>query len=110
GVQFLDRRNNLDSLWDGVLVGRLGKEEQLLPELSLEAARHKKWRKGSVENWAEQSHRAAVKIVYGKLAPPGSDGVVTLGTEYEHIADQWIKTQLEKAGSRLARVLNASSH
>jgi len=63
-----------------------------------------------VENWAEQSHRAAVKIVYGKLPPPGSDGVVTLGTEYEQMADPLIKTQLEKAGLRLAKVLNMALH
>ena len=107
-VQFLDRRTNLHSLWDGVLVGRLGTEDQLLPGLSLEAARRKKWRKGSVENWAEQSHKAAVKTVYGNLPAPGSDGVVTLGTEYEHMADALIRTQIEKAGLRLARVLNSA--
>jgi nuclease S1 len=107
-VQFFDRRTNLHSLWDGVLIDRLGTEDQLLPELSLEAARHKKWRKGSVEKWAEESHKAAVKIVYGKLSVPGSDGLVTLKADYEQFADPLIKTQLEKAGLRLARVLNTT--
>ena len=105
-VHFLDRQTNLHSLWDAVLVTRLGTEDQLLPELSQEAARHKKWRKGTVENWAEQSHKEAVKIIYGKLPKPGADGVVTLGTDYERIADPLIKVQIEKAGLRLARVLN----
>src|SRR5664279_6309823 len=61
-----DRPYNLHSLWDSGLLdampkmptGAVPKEELLLPQYSLESARHaKKWSKGTVEDWAEQIHK-----------------------------------------------------
>jgi nuclease S1 len=73
-----------------------------------------------VRDWAEQCHKAAQKTIYGRLpnapkmpsapvaaalppAPP-----VTINGAYEHKADPLIAEQIEKAGVRLASVLNAS--
>src|SRR5262249_31378046 len=81
-VQVFDRITNLDRRWDGGMTTRLGTEDMRLPELSREGARHKKWRKGSVEKWAEESHKRAVEVVYGHLPKAGEDGVVTLGADY----------------------------
>jgi hypothetical protein len=70
--------------------------------------RAKKWGKGSVEAWAEQSHKAAQKVVYGKLPKAPAGGQVTVDAAYERLADPVIKEQIERAGARLAALLNAT--
>jgi len=108
-VMFFDRRSNLHSVWDSGLLGRMGTEDQLFPELSKESARHrKKWAKGTVADWAEQAHKASQKVVYGDLPKASGDAPIALGADYEKLADPLVKLQIEKAGARLAAVLNAS--
>ena len=109
GVRVLvfDRQTNLHSTWDSVLLGHMGSEQQLLPGFSRDAGRHaKKWSKGAPEGWAEQAHKASQKIVYGRLPKVAAGASVPLGPEYEKKADPLIRLQIEKAGDRLARVLN----
>jgi hypothetical protein len=106
-VVLFDRPGNLHGAWDSGLLGRMGKEEDLFPVLLKEAEKHqKKWSKGTVADWAEQSHKAAQKIVYGKLPPEPKGTPEPLGEAYEKTADPLIRAQIEKAGDRLARVLN----
>jgi hypothetical protein len=108
-VVFFDRQTNLHSVWDSGLVGRLGTEDQLFPGLSKESARRaKKWSKGTVEDWAEEAHRASQKVVYGKLPKVAAGTPVPLGAAYEKVADPLVRVQLEKGGARLAAVLNAT--
>jgi S1/P1 Nuclease len=103
-VQFFDRTTNLHSVWDSGLLSRMGTEEQLFAQLSPDSARHaRKFSKGTVDEWAEQSHKAAQKIVYGKL--PKATPVV-LNAAYEKTADRLVRRQIELAGARLAAVLN----
>ena len=103
-VQLADRRLNLHSLWDGALLARMGNEDQLAASWTADSEKHfRKWSKGSVEDWAEQSHKAAQKVVYGKLA---AGAPAPVGAAYEKAADELIRLQIEKAGARLARVLN----
>jgi hypothetical protein len=105
-VMFHDRRTNLHSLWDSGLLGRMPPEEQLFPVWSQEAARrHKKYAKGTVTDWAEQSHKAGVKMVYGKL-PKAEGAPLDIGSAYETAAAPVIREQIERAGARLAQVLN----
>jgi hypothetical protein len=106
-VVYKDRKTNLHALWDSGLLGSMGKEDELFPAYSAESARHaKKWAKGSVEDWSEQGHKAAVKIAYRKLPKAEKGAPVTITAEYEAKADPVIRLQIEKAGARLARVLN----
>ena len=106
-VVLFDRPGNLHSAWDSGLLSRMGKEDDLFPALLEDARKHrKKWSKGTVADWAEQSHKAAQKIVYGKLPPEPKGTPEPLGASYEAAADPLIRTQIEKAGDRLARVLN----
>jgi S1/P1 Nuclease len=110
-VVFHERPTNLHSLWDSGLMNRLPPEDQLFTELSRESARHaKKWSKGTVNDWAEQSHKVARKMVYGMLpkAPVPAGTPIAITAEYETKADPLVKEQLEKAGARLAAVLNAT--
>jgi hypothetical protein len=106
-VMFGDRPQNLHSVWDSGLLAKIGKEDDVFPALSADSMKHRKrWARGSVESWAEQAHKDAVKITYGKL-PKSADGKpVAITAAYEAQADPLIKLQLEKAGARLARVLN----
>ncbi len=103
-VDFNGRKLNLHSLWDSALLARMGSQDQLVTVWSQDSARHaRKWSKGSIEQWAEQSHKAAQKVIYKKL-PAGNPVVVTAA--YEKTADSLIREQIEKAGARLATVLN----
>jgi len=107
-VVFNGRNMNLHSLWDGGLLGQIGKEDDLFPTWSADAAQHaRKWSKGSVEDWAEQCHKVSVKVVYGKL-PKTADKTkpYVIDAAYAQKADPLIKDQIEKAGDRLARALN----
>jgi hypothetical protein len=106
-VMMFGEPRNLHSTWDSGLLGRMGKEEDLYPVLLKDAEKHyRKWSKGSPMDWAEKTHKAAQKIVYGKLPQSAAGTPVTITAEYESRADPLIRVQIEKAGDRLARTLN----
>jgi hypothetical protein len=106
-VQFGDRPMNLHSLWDGALLGKLPKEDDLFPVWSAEAKKHyKSWSKGTVEDWAEQNHKVAQKVTYGLLPKEPAGTPEPIDATYEKKSDPVIRVQIEKAGDRLARVLN----
>jgi hypothetical protein len=123
-VVFNNHPGNLHSLWDGGLLQAMGTEDSLYPKLLRDAERHRKsWAKGTVRDWAEQAHKAAQKTVYGKLPKPAAaapaqafaDGgqttpppAVAITAAYEQRADPVIAQQLEKAGVRLAFLLNST--
>jgi hypothetical protein len=107
-IEFDGRQSNLHSLWDSGLLRKIGTEDALFPQLSQASESHrKKFAKGTVRDWAEQSHKLAQKVVYGRL-PKGPEGSVrVIRADYERRADPLIEQQLERAGARLAAVLNA---
>jgi hypothetical protein len=106
-VEFFGKRTNLHSVWDSGLLSRMGSQERLFGRLLTESESHaKKWSKGTVEDWAEESHKAAQKVVYGRLPKVAPGTPVPIGAAYEKKADPLIRAQLEKAGARLAAVLN----
>jgi hypothetical protein len=107
---FFGRNSNLHSVWDTGLLGRMGTEDSLFATFSkdLTKKRARKWGKGTVYAWAEQSHKAAQKVVYGKLPKAADGGQVNVDAAYEHLSDPLIKDQIEKAGARLAMVLNTT--
>jgi hypothetical protein len=102
-----DRPYNLHSLWDGGLLSDMPKEDVLFAQYSKDSAKHaRKWAKGTVEDWAEQSHKIAQKVTYGKLPKVAAGAPEPIDAAYEKAADPVIQLQIEKAGARLARVLN----
>lgn len=106
-VVLFDRPGNLHGTWDSGLLRRMGEENDLFPSLLKDAEKHeKKWSKGTVADWAEESHKAAQKIVYGKLPKQSQATPAVIGSDYEKLADPLIRVQIEKAGDRLARYLN----
>jgi len=106
-IVFQDKPGNLHSLWDSGLLARMGKEDDLFPGLSAASARsHKKFAKGTVSDWAEQAHKLAQQMVYGKLPKAAAGAPVAITADYERRADRVIQLQIERAGARLAAVLN----
>jgi hypothetical protein len=106
-VEFSGRKTNLHSLWDSALLARIGTEDQLLPALAAASMRNRrKWSKGTVEDWAEQTHKASQKVVYRRLPLAAGNAPRVISAAYERAADPLIESQIEKAGARLARVLN----
>jgi hypothetical protein len=109
-ADFFGKPMNLHSVWDSGLLARMGNEDELFAAFSrgLTPKRQKRWARGTVEQWAEEAHKASQKIVYGKL-PKVEDGAPEpIGEAYERAADPLIRQQIEKAGARLAEVLNAT--
>jgi hypothetical protein len=109
-LDFFGRNSNLHSVWDSGLLGRMAPESELFAAWSkdLSNSHAKKWGRGTVRDWAEQSHKAAVQVVYGKLRRDGSGGLTTITPEYEKFADPLIRQQIERAAARLAATLNAT--
>jgi hypothetical protein len=107
-----ERPSNLHSAWDTGILERMGKEDDLYPALLKEALKNRrKWSQGTVESWAEESHQAAVDTTYGKLPVKPVAGTpnttpIPLDAAYQQAAIPVIRTQIEKAGDRLARLLN----
>jgi hypothetical protein len=110
-LQFFGKPGNLHSTWDGGLLGRMGTEDEMFAKLNaqLTPGSAKKWSKGTVENWADQVHKLSMKVTYGKLPKAPSDGgPIVITEQYEKAARPVIDEELEKAGARLAYVLNTT--
>jgi hypothetical protein len=124
------KAKNLHSLWDGELVNAINPDDRALTaELEKDLARMKPGRQealsaGDAEEWAWESHQLARKLIYRKLripeqpdifpakcseAPAGiSKMSLRIQTSYIRSMKPVVERQLEKAGLRLARVLNES--
>jgi hypothetical protein len=108
-VHFNGRDTNLHSVWDSGLLSRMPSEDQLFAGYSPEAKhRAKKWAKGTPADWADEIHKKSVKITYGKLPKAAAGVIVPLDGKYEKAADSLLREQIEKAGVRLAFILNTT--
>jgi hypothetical protein len=109
-LEFLGRPTNLHSLWDSGILARMGSEDVLFADLNQELSpkRAKSLAKGDVKKWAEQSHRQGQVVVYGKLPAAQAGKATPLNEAYQEQAVPVVREQLERAGARLAKVLNAT--
>jgi hypothetical protein len=109
-VRFLGEQTKLHSLWDSGLLAHMPAEDQLFATLSqaITPERKAEWSSGTVEQWCNESFRIAQRTVYGLLPPAGNTGQVAAGQSYQSMAEPVVELQLEKAGVRLAAVLNES--
>ena len=91
-----------------MLLSRLPDEDALFNTLSeaITPERRAEWSRGSVEDWAGDSFQVARKMVYGGLPYVPAGEPPQLGEAYERAADPVLEQQLEKAGVRLAAILN----
>jgi len=107
-LDLFGHNTNLHSVWDSGLLGRMPSQDTLFAQMSkdLTDGRAKKWGKGTARDWAEELHAASVKVVYGKLPKAPAGGEIHITPQYEKAADRLIRQEIEKAGARLAAVLN----
>lgn len=107
-VHFFGGHRNLHKLWDIGLVEALDRNgENYAARLddAISESEINLWEKGTPEDWALETHAIGVKIYAG--IPRG--GIPELGSDYLHSAAPIIDQQLQRAGIRLAYILNQLS-
>jgi hypothetical protein len=104
------RRTNLHAVWDVDTVRALGRgPEEISVQLEREItpANMHMWQMGNGLDWALESFRIASREIYGKLSGPGGmDAPIILPRDYPTAESAVARQQLQKAGVRLAWVLN----
>jgi hypothetical protein len=101
----MGRRTSLHAVWDwGILAPAVAGDERAY---ALRLARSitpddiARWRGGAPTAWANESYRTASLLIYGEWPGP-------LPASYEELALPIANVQLERAGARLATMLNAA--
>ncbi|HEY6293872.1 MAG TPA: S1/P1 nuclease [Terriglobia bacterium] len=105
-VIFGGRPDNLHWVWDtGLLQHINGDERSFSRELQgrITDEEQESWKQGSVADWALEAHRLAQTAVY---RPLGRKNPAVISSAYERQADPVVELQLERAGTRLAYVLD----
>lgn len=105
-VIFDGHPDNLHWIWDTGLVEDIDRNPRTFAaelENRITAQDRKKWARGSIEDWALEAHKLARTVAYGDL---GNSNPAVITQSYERSADPVIEIQLEKAGVRLAYVLD----
>jgi S1/P1 Nuclease len=110
-VEFLGSHTNLHGLWDSGLFRTLPGEDELLATLeqAITPDRAAAWWSGTVEQWAGESFALAQSTAYGLLPTVGKGETVSLDSWYSLMAQPVVEEQLEKAGFRLAAILNTKA-
>lgn len=96
----------LHKLWDHIIeVKDSKKPEELYRSLNrnINQEKIKKWQHGSIEEWALESYKLAKTTIYQGL--PDGKAVISLPKDYYYKMRPLAEEQLEKAGIRLAMVL-----
>ncbi len=103
-------RKNFHAVWDTDVVNALGDdpgavaatlERQITPE------EQRQWSRGSVVDWSNQSFQIAKTQIYSTLpGTGGTDAPIILPPDYPQREADVTRTQLERAGVRLAVLLN----
>lgn len=105
-VTFLGQQTNLHALWDSGMLAVVGMGDERAYALrlvkSILPARLIQWRGGTAADWANESYGIA-RLIYG-----GSHEARALQLFYEEDFLPVVNVQLEKAGVRLAAMLNAA--
>lgn len=108
------RTTNLHSYWDTGLVSQMGADPVALAnqlQARITPAQKAAWQAGDARAWALESFAVARSVVYWPGAPAGCDQnapPVDLPSGYDATAKPAIVQQLQRAGVRLAWVLNRS--
>lgn len=104
------QQKNLHAVWDVDVVEALGRDQRTVAAAlghQITAAEIGNWSKGSVVDWTNETFRVAKTQIYPAL--PGTratDAPVFLRSDYAKREGNITRTQLERAGVRLATLLN----
>jgi hypothetical protein len=105
-LMFFGANANLHSVWDTLLIEHIDPDTESYAKRLDDALTDSNiiaFENGTVEDWALESHAVAQKLAYAAL-PAGE--AFDLGANYSQAAAPAIDLQLQKAGIRLAFVLN----
>jgi hypothetical protein len=105
-VTFFGEDANLHSLWDTLLIERIDSNPESYAKRlnsTLTDSDISTFERGTVEDWAVETHAVAVKVAYRAL-PPGQDP--TLRQDYFQAVAPAVDLQLRRAAVRLALILN----
>jgi hypothetical protein len=98
---------NLHAIWDSDLIASAHRQQEAyVAALSRLPAPLARLQAGTFADWASQTHQVARDVAYRDLPPPDSSGVVQLSDDYAVRCRPVMELQLQRAGARLARVLN----
>jgi hypothetical protein len=100
---------SLHHYWDVELVRSLGSEPAAVAaslRARISAAQRRRWSRGSVAAWAEESFAAGNRYAYEPLGFADGSGRYVLSGSYIEAAQLAVATQLSRAGVRLAVLLN----
>jgi hypothetical protein len=104
-VVFMGLSTNLHAVWDSGIIGPAvkGNERAYGVRLvqSITEEQRQRWSEGSIISWVNEGHEIAAQIIYKELPHTG-----TLPDNYVTRALPVVNEQLERAGVRLATVLN----
>jgi hypothetical protein len=106
------RTTNLHSYWDTTLVEAMGADPVVLAgklRAQITPAEKRAWEKGDPKAWAMESFGVAKAVAYTVGSAPGcpADAApITLPAGYQEAGEKAAAIQLERAGVRLAMVLN----
>jgi len=107
-------RTNLHAVWDNYVVRNLGTKDDAVAirlEAEIQSADQQRWKSGSVIEWVNESFQIARREIYsgtGSFTSPTPGAVVILPEDYARDKRAIVRMQLEKAGVRLAWVLNSA--
>ncbi len=107
------RAPNLHAYWDGSVLEPLGASPAAIAaqlDANITPAKVAAWSAGNVRAWAMESFELAKSVTYDLPSKPTCDeyGSVTLSAVYRQRAETVAGEQLEKAGLRLAAMLNGA--
>ena len=105
------RTGTLHHFWDTEFVRMLGTDPNLVASAllaDLTLADRRRWAAGSPSDWALESFDIAKRDAYGLLPREARRGTYRLETPYIDAAIRDTRTQLTKAGVRLAYLINQS--
>ena len=100
----------LHGFWDTQFVASYGTSYATVAtklEAAITKADFATWYAGTPADWANEANAFAVSTAYGMLPKPNSKAVYVLPPAYVTAAENVVGVQLEKAGVRLAFVLNS---
>jgi hypothetical protein len=101
-LQWFKSGTNLHRVWDSNLIDHFGMTYTELTEnrKKVSQAQIKDWQKGTIADWLAETHQLTPKV-YSSVAIGQN-----LGYEYAYEHMDLVRVQLQKAGVRLAKVLN----
>ena len=106
------RTQNLHSYWDTAVVEMIGTDPSAVAKTLLASIKPEQvaaWGKGGAQTWAAESFDVARQSVYTLGSAAGCDTApVALPAGYAEKAKDVVALQLQKAGVRLALVLNST--